>query len=132
MRRKPVLDRDRGFTLLEVIVAFAILSLVLGAVLATMSGGIRGQDRAVDTLVRLRHAQSILASIGTARPLAAAHVVERGDSVLIEVAPLGMSKATSGTWQTLGRQAYRVAVTLAARDGSGPVRLETLRTGPLR
>lgn len=118
--------RERGFTLLEVIVAFAILALVLGGAFAVMSGGLQAQARADEVLARLSRAQSVLATVGTERPLASARFTEGGDIIEIEVAPEGGSPAT---WQALGQRPYRVMVRLSAADGGGSVRLDTLRMG---
>lgn len=64
---------QRGYTLLEVIVAFALLALALGLLLGTLSGGVR-QVRAADAATRASlHAQSLLAEMDMQAPLAPQH-----------------------------------------------------------
>lgn len=61
--------RQRGFTLLEVIVAFALLALALTLLLGSLSGAAR-QVRAADDSTRAAlHAQSLLAQIGVGEHL---------------------------------------------------------------
>ena len=63
------MKRQRGYTLLEVIVAFALLALALTLLLGTLSGGVR-QVRAADQATRASlHAQSLLAGLGMDEPL---------------------------------------------------------------
>ncbi|HVJ36763.1 MAG TPA: prepilin-type N-terminal cleavage/methylation domain-containing protein [Stenotrophomonas sp.] len=64
---------QRGYTLLEVIVAFALLALALGLLLGTLSGGVR-QVRAADAATRASlHAQSLLAEMDMQPRLAPQH-----------------------------------------------------------
>ena len=64
-----VMSRERGFTLLEVIVALGVLALALTLLLGTLSGATR-QLREADLAARgALHAQSLLASIGTGERL---------------------------------------------------------------
>ena len=59
----------RGYTLIEVIVAFAILALALTLLLGTLSGAAR-QVRNADLAGRAAlHAQSLLAQLGVGAPL---------------------------------------------------------------
>jgi len=61
---------QRGYTLLEVIVAFALLALALGLLLGALSGGVR-QVRAAEAATRANlHAQTLLAGLGMEAPLA--------------------------------------------------------------
>jgi general secretion pathway protein I len=64
-----VMRRARGFTLLEVIVAFALLGLALTLLLGSLSGGAR-QVREAELRTRaVLHAQSLLAAAGVDAPL---------------------------------------------------------------
>ena len=61
--------RARGFTLLEVIIAFALLGLALTLLLGSLSGGAK-QVREAELRTRaVLHAQSLLAEAGVASPL---------------------------------------------------------------
>src|SRR4029453_16074222 len=63
--------RDAGFTLLEVIVALAVLSISLTLILRTLSGGFHHQRQAALLAQKAALAQSILARIGGDLPLTA-------------------------------------------------------------
>ena len=56
--------RQRGFTLLEVIVAFALLVLALTLLLGSLSGASRQVRDAADSSRATLHAQSLLAQLG--------------------------------------------------------------------
>ncbi|AYO94504.1 MULTISPECIES: type II secretion system protein XpsI [Xanthomonas] len=63
------MKRQRGYTLIEVIVAFALLALALTLLLGSLSGAAR-QVRAADESTRATlHAQSLLAVQGIDKPL---------------------------------------------------------------
>ena len=66
LRRPPsVVGRDQsGFTLLEVIVAFALLALALTLLLGSLSGATRQLRDAADAGSAALHAQSLLAQEG--------------------------------------------------------------------
>ena len=61
--------RQRGFTLLEVIVAFALLALALTLLLGSLSGAARQVREAEDASRATLHAQSLLAQIGVGETL---------------------------------------------------------------
>ncbi|MDV7399945.1 type II secretion system protein, partial [Arthrospira platensis SPKY1] len=56
--------RQHGFSLLEVLVAFAILSISLGAILQVFATGLRNAGMADDYTRATLYAESILAAIG--------------------------------------------------------------------
>jgi general secretion pathway protein I len=62
--------RERGFSLLEVLVAFSILALSLGALLLVFSTGLRNTALAADYTRAVSLAESKLAEVGARRPLA--------------------------------------------------------------
>lgn len=67
------MKHQRGYTLLEVIVAFALLAMALALLLGTLSGGVR-QVRAADAATRANlHAQSLLAEVDMQAPLTVQH-----------------------------------------------------------
>lgn len=70
MSRSPPRKRERGFTLVEVLAAFVILSLTLASVYAALTGGLRWERRAGETASAVLLARSYLAEAGVVRPLA--------------------------------------------------------------
>lgn len=61
----------RGYTLLEVLVAFAVLALALTLLLGTLSGGTRQVRWSADAGRAALHAQSLLADVGVGAVLEA-------------------------------------------------------------
>ena len=118
-----------GFTLIEVVVAIAVLALVLGAIggaVGTIVKGLRSVDR---QLPLLETAQGLLAALpdrSALRPGA-----QRGTTGAvqwrIDVAPLNGAAAGTGVaakWMPL-----LVTVSVQGSDGP-PVRLDTIRLVP--
>jgi general secretion pathway protein I len=64
-------SRARGFTLLEVLLAFVILAVAMGMLLAMLSRGLGQVRRAQDETEASLHAQSLLDSLGVLEPLEA-------------------------------------------------------------
>ncbi|MEO6104076.1 MAG: prepilin-type N-terminal cleavage/methylation domain-containing protein [Pseudoxanthomonas sp.] len=60
---------QRGFTLIEVVVAFALLALALTFLLGSLSGAARQVRIASDSSRATLHAQSLLAQVGVGEPL---------------------------------------------------------------
>ncbi|MBS0457349.1 MAG: prepilin-type N-terminal cleavage/methylation domain-containing protein [Proteobacteria bacterium] len=56
--------RQRGFTLIEVLVAFALLAVGLGILLAILSSGVRGIANASDSTRASLYAQGLFATLG--------------------------------------------------------------------
>jgi general secretion pathway protein I len=69
--------RQGGFTLIEVLVALAIMALGMGSLLAAVSTGLANTRAARQYVEATRLAQSHLAAIGSATPLVAG--VQSGD-----------------------------------------------------
>jgi len=63
------MKRQRGFSLLEVIVAFALLALALTLLLGSLSGAARQVGQADVRTRATLHAQSLLAATGVEAPL---------------------------------------------------------------
>jgi general secretion pathway protein I len=63
------MKRQRGFTLLEVIIAFALLAMALTLLLGSLSGAARQVRESEDASRATLHAQSLLAQMGLGEPL---------------------------------------------------------------
>ncbi len=62
-------SRNKGFTLIETLVAFTILAMILGAVFAAFSTGLTATSRAERAANATLLSRSALAELGVARPL---------------------------------------------------------------
>ena len=70
MSRTNNKPRQHGFTLIEVLVAFAILALFLGAVMPTLSTSMSASRTGGDTITAAAYAQSLIAGVGVNARLA--------------------------------------------------------------
>ncbi|MDH5822352.1 prepilin-type N-terminal cleavage/methylation domain-containing protein [Luteimonas sp. RD2P54] len=69
MRARQRGSRQRGYTLIEVLVAFAVLALALTLLLGTLSGAARQVRWSADAGRAALHAQSLLAQVGVGEVL---------------------------------------------------------------
>lgn len=123
-------DRERGFALIEVIAALAILALALGVLLDTISGGVLRSDRARRLAEATATAQSLLAKIGSEMPMApATGELTGGLRWEVRVEPYGEAGARAD--QPVSAAVVRVQVSWNdyAQDS---VTLTTLRLGSAR
>jgi general secretion pathway protein I len=67
--RRAAGARQHGYTLLEIIVAFAVLGAALVLLLGTLSGGLRQVRWAADSARAALHARSLLDVAGVGEPL---------------------------------------------------------------
>jgi general secretion pathway protein I len=128
LQRRPSSPSVRGFSLLEVLVAFAILALTLGVLLNIFSGGLRNLGDGQHYTRAVLDAQSKLAEIGVSRPLAPGEISGEIDDVYrwsARISPLALSP---GGLATL----YQVDLTVKWGEASAAraVRLQTLKIGP--
>ena len=61
--------RNRGFTLLEVMLAFVLLAMLMGLAISAMSNGLRQVRRSQDQSAASLYAQSMLDGIGVLGPI---------------------------------------------------------------
>ncbi|MFC5570483.1 prepilin-type N-terminal cleavage/methylation domain-containing protein [Lysobacter yangpyeongensis] len=69
MNARVVRSRERGYTLIEVIVAFALLAGALTLLLGAMSGAARQVRGSADAGRAALHAQSLMAQVGVGVPI---------------------------------------------------------------
>ncbi len=126
-------DRQRGFSLLEVLVAFAILSVSLGVLLQVFANGLRNAGISDDYTRATLYAESILAAIGTEVPLFDG---ERSGPVNAQFSWRSVISAYSEGLPDVEKirvRAYRVEVEVswAGLIQTRSVRLETLKLAPV-
>ncbi len=129
-RYRAQVRRNTGFTLLEVLVAFSILTLSLGVLLTLFSTGLRNTAIAHDYSRAITLAESRLASIGVSEPLQPGESEGRFDDHYrwyAEITPhVGNYDHAIGdtAWQLYK---VRVHVIWEGFDGERSVTLSTLR-----
>ncbi|MFQ5535604.1 MAG: prepilin-type N-terminal cleavage/methylation domain-containing protein [Sphingomonadales bacterium] len=122
-----MVNRTRGFTLVEVLVAFAILSISLVAIYKGFSVGTTGAHKAGQRQIAVSLAQSQLARVGVEIPLAVEDSAGRfanGFHWQIEMAPFKEGPDT--------RFLTPFTVTLRVFDVDGQIQLIALRTMRLK
>ncbi len=132
--RCPGRCRSRGFTLLEMLVAFTILVMAFSVVLRVFASGARGSARAERHVEAVVQARGLLARYGAERPLR--RLDERGRldsgadwSVAVETAEPPADDLAAEPALVL----YRLTATVRWEEpGQAPrqVRLQTLRAAP--
>jgi general secretion pathway protein I len=131
LRRRPRVRRDHGFTLVEVVVAIAILALVAGVIFRVNSDSISNIHRANALADASSLAQSLIAKVGTEIPLREGET--RGQSGAGLQWRLQMKRygdATDRAQWPLAAYTVVAEVTLHDDPDTKPVALVTLRLGP--
>lgn len=118
----------RGFSLLEVLVAFAILALTLGVLMNIFSGGLRNLGDGEQYTRAVLQAQSKLSEIGVSQPLTPGETSgEFGASSrwTTQITPVALTPSGNASL-------YQVDVTVQWGDGTKQraVSLQTLKIGP--
>lgn len=127
---------QRGYTLIEVIVAFALLALALTLLLGTLSGALRQVRWSSDAGRAALHAQSLIDQLGVGEPLQPG--VRNGEFEdgryrwTLEVARWAEPAAANALRNTAAPQLLELRLGVQWGDG-GPrerLRLRTLRLQP--
>jgi general secretion pathway protein I len=132
-RRRGALRRAApGFTLIETLVAFMILSLALLAAMQAFSSSLRGISAAEGTGTAVLHARSKMDEIGTAIPLVPGETGGAfSDGFLWKAGIEPYSGAYLGQTGTLPLAAYQVSVTVTWGRAQA-ITLQTVKLGAAR
>lgn len=130
MRQNKKLERN-GFTLVEALVAFAILALVMSELLEGVSGAVRNDDRAEFLLRAARLGRSQLDALGVSSPIAVGETAGYYDGGLpwtLSIQPLRPT-ASSATLPRIAAFWARVTIHRpgARRDGTDTLSLTALK-----
>lgn len=122
--------RNSGFTLIEVLIAFAILALVLGVVLRTLSSGLGHERTARLATARVLEARSILDQLGVNIPLEEGLIEGRLATGEIWTLTVSLFEPAANDEDLTGPiNAYLAELTVEGKDGR-ILRLKTLNLGP--
>jgi len=124
--------RQTGFTLIEVLVALAIIGLALGALAGVFGQGLAGHETASEAEAALAVAEEQLAlAAATPHPGAASGVFAGRYAWQTNVAPYQDAGDKNADAPTDLPPLYRIAVSVAWHDGwrTREVSLSTLRLG---
>jgi general secretion pathway protein I len=127
MQGHDVTGRQKGFTLIEVLAAFSVFTLSIGALYEIFSVGQSRTARAAERVRNLMTAQSILEEWRSTGPVWKSGLSEgrtdSGDMWRISVELLASDAPSSGRWR-----AYRVSITVPV-GSRRPVQLQTIELG---
>jgi general secretion pathway protein I len=129
-RRRLARDAtEGGFTLIEILVAFTIATLLLVVLLHSFSNGIVSSTRSETYNEALIIAESTLDSMGTQSPLKVGETTEHAGRFDVRAAVQRAPEA-AGEGQYVGP--YELTVEVSWHDGARrqSIRLRTLRLGP--
>lgn len=122
--------RNRGFTLIEVLIAFAILALVLGVVFRTLASGLSHERTARLVTARVLEARSILDQLGVNLPLEEGLIEGRLATGDVWTLTVSLFEPTANKEDLTGPiNAYLAELSVDGEDGR-ILRLKTLKLGP--
>jgi len=129
-------DTAAGFTLVEVLIAFVIMTIVLGALFRAFSGGLRGLDTSEGYAIAAMQAQSKLDEIGSDIPLEpgiTTGTFDNGDEWELDISPFDLpgQGAGAGEEEVSPLRAYKVMLQVSW-DKTRSLSFETLRLGEVK
>ncbi len=124
--------KDGGFTLVEVLVAFVIVAVSLGALLQIFSSGLRSSHSAEAYTTAALLAESKLASIGIEEPLEEGETTGAFDNGFRWRSTVAPHAPEVGQDEASAAQAYEVTLVVrwGERGDERSVSLTTLRLAP--
>ncbi len=135
-QRRGLPARQRGLSLIEVLVSFALLSLALAVILQIFSTGLRSAAAIEKQTQAVVLADSILASVGNEIALIEGDISgEEGDfRWRLSILPIAEETSTFTTVASNPAELYEVSLTVQWQRGPkiAETRLSTLRIGPAR
>jgi general secretion pathway protein I len=114
-------NKQQGFSLLEILIAFSILALSLGILLKIFSGGVNTAMVAEDYTVAVEIAESLVAKTGTEIPLddyQSSGEENKKYHWQLAISPFAVN-AEGFDPKTLPAQLYKVHVIVAWGEGEG-------------
>lgn len=115
------INKQQGFSLLEILIAFSILALSLGILLKIFSGGVNTAMVAEDYTIATQIAESLLAKTGSEIPLkdnqSTGEENEKYHWELV-ITPFTVSNESVDP-KNAAAQLYKVSVTIMWGDGEG-------------
>jgi len=122
--------RNSGFTLIEVLIAFAILALVLGVVFRTISSGLSHERTARLATARVLEARSILDQVGINIPLEEGLIEGRLATGEVWTLTVSLYEPAANDENPAGTiNAYLAELSVEGEDGR-ILHLKTLNLGP--
>lgn len=124
------MNKQTGFSLLEILIAFSILSLSLGILLKIFSGGVNTAGVAEEYNAAVQIAESLMAKTGVEKPLQTGDFTGQEYEKFqwqVSVSPFQFT-ALEVDPATLTVELYKVKITVSWRDGNDrQVELVTLK-----
>ncbi len=119
----------KGFTLLEVLVSFIIVSVLMVSAMQAMSGNLFAERNARDYQLAVLHGQSLLARLGNDLPLDSDHQGELAHDFTYEITLSDYQDPDSAYQALIENQLLLVHIVLRKADFE--YELYTLRPKPL-